>query len=155
LLLLGKLKSKPVTNQLRQLLQGKINSLRSQYTEILQHDLFFVCDCLIEEVAIEKELVELVISRLSDVVKNSPFPSQRQKALDYLGKLTQTRQYAAAGRRALIDLVKDTTLGVSTRIDTALTIYTCSPIQSEDRQMATEASNSTNFGYDTRVLPTS
>ncbi len=59
-LLLGKLKSTPATNQLRQILQGKIKSRRSQYTEIVQQDLFFVCDCLLEEIKVENSLVEMV-----------------------------------------------------------------------------------------------
>src|SRR5690349_813930 len=42
LLLLGKLKRKPVTAQLCQFLEGKIKSRRSQYTDIVQQDLFFV-----------------------------------------------------------------------------------------------------------------
>jgi hypothetical protein len=94
LLLFGKLKRKPATAQLRQILNGKIKSRRSQYTDIVQQDLFFVCDCLIEEIAVENELAELVISQLSNLVKSSPFPSQCTQALETLGELMQTRQYA-------------------------------------------------------------
>ncbi len=59
LLLLGKLRRRPVTAQLRQVLEGK--SHLSHYTEILQQDLFFVCDCLVEEISVDNELAELVI----------------------------------------------------------------------------------------------
>ncbi len=85
LLLLSKLVRKPATTQLRHILVGKIKSHRSHYNDIVQQDLFFVCDCLIEEIIVDQELAEVVISRLSDLMKNSPFPSQRDKALQHLG----------------------------------------------------------------------
>ena len=53
LLLLAKLGRKPLPVRLRQLLEGKIKSRRSCYRDIVQQDLFFVCDCMIEEMAIE------------------------------------------------------------------------------------------------------
>ncbi len=124
LLLLGKLKRVPVTTQLRQILEGKIKSRLSQYTEIVQQDLFFVCNCLAEEIAVENVLAELVVSRLSKVVKTSPFPSQRKEALYYLGELMQTRQYASLGRKELLVLAaKDNILDISTRIYVVQILY--------------------------------
>jgi NACHT domain len=136
-LLLGKLKSTPVTNQLRQLLTGKTKSKRSQGTEILQQDLFFVCDCLIDEIKVENSLVETVKSSLSDVVKSSLFREQRQKALEYLGKLMQTRQYNGQGRQELIALAsKDDTLNVTTKLEAAQNLYLYSSTLPEERQSA-------------------
>ncbi len=48
LLLLGKLKRKQATVQLRRILEGK--SRLSKYTEIVKQDLFFACTCLAEEI---------------------------------------------------------------------------------------------------------
>jgi uncharacterized protein YerC/energy-coupling factor transporter ATP-binding protein EcfA2 len=139
LLLLGKLKRTPITSQLRQVLDGKIKSCRSLYTNILQQDLFFVCDCLIEEINIERELAKRVVLRLSHVVKTSPFPSQRRKALDYLGKLMQTRQYTDLGRKALTDLViQDSIPDISTRIEVARILHESSSHELEEQRQATQ-----------------
>ncbi len=82
LLLLGKLRRKPVTAQLRQILEGK--SRLSHYTEILHQDLFFVCTCLVEEISVDNELAEFVILRLTDLIKSSPFPSQIDRLFSFL-----------------------------------------------------------------------
>src|SRR6266567_906746 len=138
LLLLGKLKSTPVTNQLRQILQGNLKSLRSQYTEIVQQDLFFVCDCLVEEIKVEHSLVDTVISRLCNVIIDSPFPTQRQDALTYLGKLMQTRQYAGQGRKELVTFAtKDGTLDVLERLEVMSVLYNYT--QSEKQQLTDQA----------------
>ncbi len=100
-LLLGKLKSKPVTKQLKEILEGKIQSLRSCYTDIVQQDLFFVCDCLVEEIKVEKSLIDMVVSRLCDVVRNGCFTSLRKVALEYLVKLMDTRQCSGRGKNEL------------------------------------------------------
>jgi hypothetical protein len=107
LLLLGKLLRKPATNQLNRILQATNKGLRSRYTDLLQQDLFFVCDCLIEEIAVERDLVESVILRLSDLVNYSPFPSQRTDALQAFSSLMQTRQYAYPARKALEALITE------------------------------------------------
>ena len=139
LLLLGKLKRVPVTAQLRQILEGKIKSSRSRYTEIVQQDLFFVCDCLAEEIAVENALAELVVSRLSHVVKTAPFPSQRNDALDYLSKLMQTRRYASLGQKELMALVtKDNILDTYTRLYAVQVLYLKSPKDSNERHVATQ-----------------
>jgi hypothetical protein len=107
LLLLGKLLRKPATSQLNRILQGTMKGLRSHYTDLLQQDLFFVCDCLIEEIPVESDLVEKVISHLSDLVNYSPFPSQRTDALQALSSLMQTQQYANPARKALVALITE------------------------------------------------
>jgi len=106
-LLLGKLLRKPATSQLNRILQGTMKGLRSRYTDLLQQDLFFVCDCLIEEIPVERDLVERVILHLSDLVKYSPFPSQCTDALQALSSLMQTQQYANPARKALVALITE------------------------------------------------
>ncbi len=137
-LLLSKLKSTPVTNQLRQILQGKIKSHRSAYTEIIQQDLFFICDCLLEEIKVENTLIDAVRLRLSDVVKSSPFPAQRREALEYLGKLAQTRQYIGQGYKELLTFAMDAALDEMTRLESAQILYISSPALSEERRQANQ-----------------
>ena len=139
LLLLGKLKPRPVTTLLRQLLQGNMTSHRSAETAILQQDLFFVCDCLAEEIAVENELATLVISCLNKVVKYSPFPTQRSDALRYLGDLMQTRQYTSQARQVLVAFVTtEDILGIISRVEAAQVLYLYSPGGSEERRLATQ-----------------
>jgi hypothetical protein len=64
-----------------------MKGFRSRYTDFLQQDVFFVCDCPIEEIAIERDLVERIILHFSDPVKYSPFPSQRTGAMQSLSLL--------------------------------------------------------------------
>ena len=117
LLLLGKLKRKPTTVQLRQILYGKIKSRRSKYIDILQQDLFCVADCLNEEIMVESELAEEVVSRLSGVVKDTPFLSQQTEAIDKLGSLIRTHQYTNLALETLKILVTRTpSLDISTRL---------------------------------------
>ena len=137
LLLLGKLKRKPATAQLRLILDGKIQSHRSQYTDVLKQDLFFICDCLTEEIAVENEFVEDVILHLRNLVKNSPFPSQHKEALDYFGKLIHTRLYANLGQRELLTIAiqdKD----ISTRIRAAQVLYRESPVRTKEQLQAAQ-----------------
>jgi hypothetical protein len=137
LLLLGKLKATPATNQLRQILQGKLKSRRSQYTNIMQQDLFFVCDCLIEEIKVENTLVDMVKSRLCKVVKDSPFPDQQKEALEYLGTLMQTRLYVGQGQEELFLLgTKDRSLSSEIQLDALKILYINSPGSSKQRQLA-------------------
>src|SRR5579884_966276 len=72
LLLLANLKRKDATDQLRQILEGKIQSRRSLYTDILQQDLFFVGSCLVEGIVVKKALAKQVISLIGNLGKNSP-----------------------------------------------------------------------------------
>jgi hypothetical protein len=137
LLLLGKLKSTPVTNQLRQILIEKPKSKRSQGTDFLQHDLFFVCDCLIDEIKVDNSLVVIVKSSLSNIVKSSPFTTQRQQALEYLGKLMQTRQYKGQGWRELLVLAtRDETLNSASKLEIAKILYSYNSDLAEEHQSA-------------------
>jgi hypothetical protein len=137
LLLLGKLKRKPVTVQLRQILKGKIKSRRSRYLDVVQQDLFFVSSCLIDEIAVENELAEAVVSRLSDIGNRSQFPSQRGEALKHLASLMWTRQYPDLGQRALIALVsEDAIADIDTRMEAARVLYINTPARSEEEQQA-------------------
>jgi hypothetical protein len=111
LLLLAKLKRKPVSFQLRQVFEGKIKSYRSYYTDLLQQDLFFLTTCLAEDIAVENELAERIISRLSDLAKQSLFPSQRMEVLKILNLLLWTRQYAYFARKSLVFLVEANPVG--------------------------------------------
>jgi NACHT domain len=154
LLLLGKLKLEPVTNLLRQLLEGKISSLRSRFTEIVRQDLFFVCDCLVEEIKVKSTLVEMVVLRLSDVVRNGRFPSLRREALEYLGKLMNTRQYAGQGKKELVAFAtKDNLLDGVTRLHAIQVLYLYSWAASEERQLAGQVLTIFLKGSDLLVEP--
>jgi hypothetical protein len=139
LLLLGKLKHKPATAQLRQILERKIQSRRSKYNEILQQDLFFISSCLIEEISIENDLARNIIYQLSDLVQSSPFPSQRSQALANLGLLMQTRQYASFARKTLLELINpDVVADTLTRTRVAQVIYDYSLNQSDEKLQAVQ-----------------
>lgn len=116
LLLLGKLKSKTTTRLLRQLFTGQIVSVRSTYTHLLQQDLLFVSACLAEEIAVESQLAEEVISTLCQVVKSSPLPSQRSDALEELHRLIHTRRYAVLVPGALIETATQVVGDIATSI---------------------------------------
>jgi Cdc6-like AAA superfamily ATPase len=139
LLLLGKLKSKPVTNQLQRILQGQTKSLRSDYTEILQQDLFFICDCLLEEIGVEFVLVNDVLTRLKEVIIGGWFLSQRKIALHYLGRLMQTRRYAGIGKKELMQFVtREITFDVAISLEATQVFYLYTIASSEERRLATE-----------------
>ena len=140
LLLFGKLRSKPVTKQLRQILDGKIQSRWSQYTDILQQDLFFVCSCLADEIIVEHDLAEQIVSRLSDLIKDSPFPTQRKQALDALNSLVKTPQYASLARETIQALTAQNMLAdISVRIEVIRTLYLNSTVKSEEQKRLVEA----------------
>src|SRR5262249_51903670 len=107
LLLLGKLKSKPVTNQLRKILYGEIQTTYSQYAELIEYNLFFVSQCLMEEMSVEMDLAEKVISRLGHLVRDTQVNFLRTTALESLKKIILTRQYAALSRKELLRLLKE------------------------------------------------
>src|SRR5260370_36649778 len=114
-----------------------ITSRISQFTDILQQDLYFACDCLAEEIAVESELAEKILSSLCTIAKNSPFPSQRINAIRYLGLLAQTKQYASLALKELVALViKDDLLNIDTRIHGTRTLYQSSPKNSEEQRQA-------------------
>ncbi|HZO74674.1 MAG TPA: NACHT domain-containing protein [Ktedonobacteraceae bacterium] len=137
LLLLGKLGRKPVTLRLREILNGSIKSRRSHYTDLVQQDLFFVCDCLIEELPVENDLAESAIARLSDLILTSPFPSQRTNAVEKLGRLMQTKQCSDMASKELVRLVKlDTMMDIELKIRIAGALYKWSERDSEEEQEA-------------------
>jgi len=124
LLLFGKLKRKPATYQLRQILGGKFRSHPDRDPDSIQEDLFFVCSCLAEEIVVENELAVSVISHLSDLVKNSSSRSQRSEALEVIVSLGQTRQYANLVQEELKAIItQNEPLDINARIHTAQTLY--------------------------------
>lgn len=131
-LLLGKFLRKPVTNQLSRILQGSIRSLRSAYTDLVQQDLFFVCDCLIEGITIEGGLVDQVLVRLNDLAQHSPFPSQREEVVQAFDTLIRMRQYANPALKVLDKLVTQHDIpDIETQELAARTLYNNSQSQSE------------------------
>ena len=139
LLLLGKLGRKPVTVRLSQILDGKIKSFRSHYTNIVQQDLFFVCDCLLEDMSVESDLAESVILRLSSLVATSPFSQQCVDALDILDKILQTKQFASLAWRELVRLATlDTITDITLKIQIAKILYSHSPADSEERRQSAQ-----------------
>ena len=136
LLLLGKLKQKIVTDLLRQILEGEMKSYRSKYTDIQQQDLFFISSCLAEEIVVETDLAEVIVSRLSRIVKKSLFPTQQKEALDHLCTIALMRQYSNIGRRALAALTRDVMPNLYMQKAAAVALYTSSPIGSGERQQS-------------------
>jgi ethanolamine utilization protein EutP (predicted NTPase) len=122
LLLLGKLKRKPLTIILNQILDDKIDCLRGKYQDILLQNLFFVCDCLVEEMSVENELAEIIFGRLSNLIKSSYFRSQRQEATTYLSEIIQTRQYASQAEAVLTALIANVN-DINIKIDIANFIW--------------------------------
>jgi hypothetical protein len=140
LLLLAKLKSMPVTKQLQQLLQGDIISLRSCYTDIVQQDLFFVCDCFIEGIRVENSLIQEVVRRLENIVREEwRFLSQKKQALEYLGNLMLIRQSYKPARNALLACVKkDNVASAEVQLEAIQVFYLSSANFPEDRQLASQ-----------------
>jgi hypothetical protein len=139
LLLLGKFGRKRATLRLRHILDGKIKSRRSLYTDILQQDLFFVCDCLLDEMDVESGLAETVVSRISNLVTTSPILQQRLNALEKLAGLMRTKQFANLGKRELVRLVAlDTITDIELKIQIAKALYSSSPNGSEGRKLAVQ-----------------
>ncbi len=135
--LFGKLKRKPATVQLRQILESKLLSQRSQYTSILQQDLFFVGSCLAEEISVENDLVVSIVSQFSKLIQNSLFPSQRNEALQALDTLIRTRQYALPVQQALKELIiHDQEVDIPTKIEAAIIFFQGGTASLEDQQLA-------------------
>jgi hypothetical protein len=141
LLLLGKLVRKTLTARLQQILDGKIVSRRSQHTDILQQDLFFISICLEEELEVETNLAETVVERLVTLVKTSPFSSQRSDSLRHLATLLRSRQYDVIAQKALMPLVtKETTLDIQIVINVLTILYVNGSIAVKEQvvQMSTD-----------------
>src|SRR6266496_416425 len=141
LLLFGKLGPGRATTQL-QLILDPVDSkvcCRSTYTDIIQQDLFFACSCLKEEITLQNRLVVEIITRLSEVISTSPFPSQRNHAICALASLLSTQQYSQPGRMALLNLLTRSTLAESTRIQIAQALYSSNPADTDLRMQAQQA----------------
>jgi hypothetical protein len=137
LLLLGKLKRKPATTHLIQLLGGKINNRLSNYEDILQQNLFFASLCLTEEISVESHLADRIILQLCHLITSSPFPAQRAEAIEVLASLKSTRQYASIAQHALQALFTQHALDGTTKIQIARVLYENSPANSEEKLQAT------------------
>jgi hypothetical protein len=122
-LLFGKLKRKPATALLRHLLEGKMKCRRSQYTNTIQQDHFFICECLLDDIAVDSEFVEAVISRLRDVVQTSPFPSQCEQALDYLDNFFQLPRSRGLVFQMLLGVTKRSGLAFGQAIQVVRKMY--------------------------------
>ena len=125
LLLFGKLGPVRATIQIQMILDppgGKV-CCRSNYTEIIQQDLFFACTCLQEEITVQNNLAREIVTRLGKLIQNSPFPAQRSHAINALVALLKTQQYSHLGRTMLSGLLTQKTLPDSTRIQIAQTLY--------------------------------
>jgi hypothetical protein len=135
LLLFGKLGRKPATRQLRQILNGQLKSRRSRFTDILQQNLFFVCTCLAEDIQIENDLADAVVTRFGELIVTTPFSSQRGEALQLLEGLTKTRQYSEQARQALKRLVKqeEQQLDTGTLFEAAIILVKSSRPATEER----------------------
>ncbi len=141
LLLFGKLGPGRATTQLQLILDPVDNKVccRSIYTDILQQDLFFACSCLKEEITVQNRLVIEIVTRLSEVIATSPFPSQRNDALYTLVSLLSTQQYSQPGRAALLDLLTRSTLAEGIRIQIAQTLYSNNPGDADLQRQAQQA----------------
>lgn len=141
LLLFGKLGPGRATTQLQLILDPVGNKVccRSTYTAILQQDLFFACSCLKEEITVQNRLVSEIVTRLSEVIATSPFPSQRNDALRALASLLSTQQYSQLGRATLLDLLTRSTLAEGTRIQIAQTLYNINPGDADLQMQAQRA----------------
>ncbi len=130
LLLLAKLLRRPATTRLQAILDSK-----SSFNHILKQDLFFVCDCLLDEIMAEETLTKRVIAELRDVIRSSPFHSQQREAMTYLVSLLQTRHYARLAGGALVAcLTEDSPLWV--RLEVAQNLYRHAPQDSQEHQQA-------------------
>src|SRR6266487_743435 len=125
LLLFGKLGPVRATTQLQLILDPIDNQVccRSTYTQIIQQDLFFACTCLKEEITVQNKLAVEIVTRLSKVIYASSFPSQRNDAINTLASLLKTQQYSQLGHTTLLDLLTESTLAESTRIQIAQILY--------------------------------
>lgn len=111
---------------------------------------------MVEEILVDNELAEFIILRLSNLIKNSPFPSQTAKAFELLTSLTLTRQYSKLGRKELSELVtQDIITDVSLKIEAIRLLYKGQAQNSPERQQAhqelVELLQRTDFTVEQRV----
>ncbi len=130
LLLLAKLQRRSATACLQAILDSN-----SSFNSILKQNLFFVCDCLLDEIMVEETLAQRVITELQDMIRSSPFPSQQGEAVTYLVSLLQTRHYVSLAGEALVAcLTEDSPLRV--RLHVAENLYRYTPQDSQQHQQA-------------------
>jgi hypothetical protein len=133
LLLLAKLPRRLATARLQAILDSN-----SGFNNILKHDLFFVCDCLLDEIIAGETLAKRVIAELRDVIRSSPFPSRQSEAITYLVSLLQTKQYAPLAGKALVTcMAEDNPLWVHLYV--AENLYRYTPPDSPEHQLAFQA----------------
>jgi hypothetical protein len=137
LLLISKMRRKPVTKLLGQIIEGRLQSRRSKYNAIVRQDLFFVSECLCEGIIVENELVEHIVEELGKVVRTSPFPTQRKKASEHFRKLVRTQQYGDVTNKNL-QVMLNTSLEISVKTDIAMILYECNLRSSEKRMEAAQ-----------------
>ena len=105
LLLLGKLKRRTVSTLLRTLLVSRSN--QDKFSDNSERDLLFIYTCLTEEIAVEIDLVEDVVTLLREFVQYSPKLSQRIEGLNSLVSLMRTQQCAGPAGKELVFLIKE------------------------------------------------
>src|SRR5205823_778952 len=107
---------------------------RSQFTDVVQQDLFFVYTSLIEGIVVEIELAESVISLLCEILKTSPFSTQRIRALNALATLIRLRQFKDLVFTKIKELIiQNPITDISTRIQVAQVLYAFSAPNSEEQ----------------------
>lgn len=136
LLLFEMLVRKPATAMLGQILEGKISNQRGLHDDITRQNLFFTSLCLSKEISVENDLTVSVIAQLIELVKSSPFPSQRFQALEELGALMQTLQYEDSASKALMRVMAEATEDTLIKLRAAQVAYEYSPKQSDDEHQA-------------------
>jgi transcriptional regulator with XRE-family HTH domain len=122
LLLISKMRRRPATKLLRQIIESKLRSRRSKYDTIVRQDLFFVSECLCEGIVVENDVTESTMEKLREVVETSAFPTQRKKALDYFRKLARAPHYGDLTDKNL-RLLLDTSLDISVKTEIATILY--------------------------------
>jgi NACHT domain len=133
LLLLARLSRRPVTIRLREILKGN-----SPHNNILKHDLFFVVDCLVDEIMVEEALAMEVVADLRDVIRSSPFYSQRREAMTYLVSLMRTRQHASLAQRTLASCIAED-IPKQERLCAAESLYEYAPSDLPGQRQAFQA----------------
>jgi hypothetical protein len=120
-------------------LEERIRSDRSEHTDIVQQDLFFVGSCLTEDIPVENDLAEVIVSQLCDLVIVSPYSSQRSEALQTLAALTHSRQYTSLARQKLKTLDARDLISSATAIEVATILFQISINMWEDQQIALQS----------------
>ena len=98
-LLFGKLRQRFATNQLRFILAGKTR--RSRYSSIIEQDLFFVANCLADGIVVDQDFADEVITKLGQVVRETPFPTQLLDAITVIMSLSRKKYYSEQIEQAL------------------------------------------------------